>query len=57
MAARPSSSQTLTALLVVGLGMLLIAALSSAVLWIISRRRLPVAAPSPEISMGEPAEA
>jgi hypothetical protein len=46
------------ALIVVGLGMLLIAGLSGIVLWVVTRRRAAVAAPAPmpEV-LGETAEA
>jgi hypothetical protein len=48
----------LPALLVVGLGMLLIAGLSGIVLWLVTRRRAAVVAvPATELSTAEPAEA
>lgn len=47
------------ALLVVGLGMVLIAGLAGVVLWLVTRRRAVIAAASvsPELAGGEPAEA
>lgn len=53
-----SVQNALPALLVVGLGMLLIAGLSGIVLWLVTRRRAAVVSvPAPEIAAGETAEA
>jgi hypothetical protein len=47
------------ALMVVGLGMVLIAGLAGVVLWLVTRRRTVIASPSPspELAGGQPAEA
>jgi hypothetical protein len=54
---RPSSTQALTALFVVGLGMSLIAALAGVVLWLVMSRKFPPPAARPDLSLAEPAEA
>jgi hypothetical protein len=54
---RPSSTQALTALFVVGLGMSLIAALAGIVLWLVMSRKFPPPAQRPDLSLAEPAEA